>query len=42
MKAKDAQIDYQPLPNIPSRNEIVLHVISTAICGSRLHLYHDT
>jgi threonine dehydrogenase-like Zn-dependent dehydrogenase len=42
MKAMDAQIDYQPLPNIPSRNEIVLYVISTAIFGSRFHLYHHT
>jgi threonine dehydrogenase-like Zn-dependent dehydrogenase len=42
MKARDAQIDYKPLPNIPGQDEIVLPVISTAICGSLLHLYHDT
>ena len=41
MKARDAQIDYKPLPNIPGQDEIILPVISTAICGSPLHLYHD-
>ena len=24
MKAMNSQVDYQPLPNIPSRNEILL------------------
>ena len=41
MKARDAQIDYKPLPNISGQDEIVLPGISTAICGSPLHLYHD-
>ncbi len=42
MKARDAQIDYKPLPNISGQDKIVLPVISTAICGSPLHLYQDT
>ena len=42
MKARDAQIDYKPLPNIPGQDEIVLPGISTAICGSPFYLYHDT
>lgn len=36
----DAQIVYKPLPNIHGQDEIILHVISTAICGSHLHVYH--
>jgi len=42
MKARDAQIGYKPLPNIPGQDEIVPAVISIAIYGSPLHLYHDT
>jgi threonine dehydrogenase-like Zn-dependent dehydrogenase len=42
MKVRDAQIDNKTLPNIPGQDEIVLRVISTAIYGSPLHLYHDT
>ena len=42
MKARDAQIDNKPLPNIHGQDEIVLPVISTAIYGFPLHLYHDT
>ena len=41
MKAMDAEIDYKP-PNISGQDEIALPIISTAICGFRLHLYHDT
>jgi len=41
MKARDAQIDNKPLPNIHGQDEIVLPVISTAIYGFPLHLYHD-
>jgi threonine dehydrogenase-like Zn-dependent dehydrogenase len=37
----DAQIYYKPISNVPSQDEIVLPVISAAICGSHLHLYHD-
>ena len=37
----DAQIVYKPLPNIHgNKDQIILHVISTAICGSHLHVYH--
>lgn len=39
---KDAQIDDKPLSNIQNPEDVILHVTSTTICGSHLHLYHRT
>ena len=39
---KDVQIDDKPPSNIQNPEEVTLRVISTAICGSDLHLYHRT
>ena len=39
---KDAQIDDKPPFDIQNPEDVILHVTSTAICGSHLHLYHRT
>ena len=39
---RDAQIDDKPRPSIQHPEDIILHVTSTALCGSDLHLYHGT
>ena len=36
----DVQIDDKPLPTIQHREDAILRITSTAICGSDLHLYH--
>ncbi len=38
--AKDVRIDDKPKPQIKDREDIVMKVTSSAICGSDLHLYH--
>ena len=38
--AKDIRIDDKPKPRITDREDIILRVTSSAICGSDLHLYH--
>ena len=40
MEHKDVRIDYKPKPQIKDREDIILKVTSSAICGSDLHLYH--
>jgi S-(hydroxymethyl)glutathione dehydrogenase / alcohol dehydrogenase len=39
---KDVEIDDKPPSNIQNPEEVTLRVISTAIYGSDLHLYHGT
>ena len=39
---KDIRIDDKPKPKIQDKEDIILKVTSTAICGSDLHLYHGT
>ena len=34
MKAMNSQVDYQPLPNIPSRNEILLMLFQLSSVAS--------
>ena len=38
--AKDVRIDDKPKSQIQDKEDIILKVTSTAICGSDLHLYH--
>ena len=38
--AKDILIDDKPKPRITDREDIIMRVTSSAICGSDLHLYH--
>jgi S-(hydroxymethyl)glutathione dehydrogenase/alcohol dehydrogenase len=38
--ARDVRIDDKPKPQIKDREDIILKVTSSAICGSDLHLYH--
>lgn len=38
----DVQIDDKPQPTIQHPEDAILHITSTAICGSDLHLYHGT
>ena len=38
--AKDVRIDDKPKPQIKDREDVILKVTSSAICGSDLHLYH--
>ena len=40
--AKDVRIDDKPKPEIKDKEDIILRVTSTALCGSDLHLYHGT
>lgn len=40
--AKDVRIDDKPRPKIEDKEDIILRVTSTALCGSDLHLYHGT
>ena len=40
MEYKDVRIDDKPKPQIKDREDIILKVTSSAICGSDLHLYH--
>lgn len=37
--AKDVRIDDKPKPPITDREDVVLKVTSSAICGTDLHLY---
>jgi threonine dehydrogenase-like Zn-dependent dehydrogenase len=37
---KNVHTDDKPRGNIQNPEEVVLHVTSTAMCGSDLHLYH--
>ena len=37
---KDVRIDDKPKPQIKDKEDIILKVTSTALCGSDLHLYH--
>ncbi|MDQ4057357.1 MAG: alcohol dehydrogenase catalytic domain-containing protein [Thermoproteota archaeon] len=39
---KDVQIDDKPPSNILNPEDVESRVTSTVICGSDLHLYHDT
>src|ERR1044071_1263573 len=36
----DVRIDDKPKPQIQNKDDIILKVTSTAICGSDLHLFH--
>jgi S-(hydroxymethyl)glutathione dehydrogenase / alcohol dehydrogenase len=36
----DVRIDDKPKPTIQHKEDIILNVTTTAICGSDLHLYH--
>ena len=38
----DVRIDDKPKPQIQDKEDIILKITSTAICGSDLHLYHGT
>lgn len=38
--AHDVRIDDKPKPQIQDKEDIILKVTSTALCGSDLHLYH--
>ncbi len=38
--AKDVRIDDKPKPHIQDKEDVILKVTSTALCGSDLHLYH--
>lgn len=38
--ANDVRIDDKPKPQIKDKEDIILKVTSTALCGSDLHLYH--
>lgn len=38
--AKDVRIDDKPKPKIQDKEDVVLKVTATALCGSDLHLYH--
>jgi S-(hydroxymethyl)glutathione dehydrogenase/alcohol dehydrogenase len=40
--AKDVRIDDKPKPTIEQKEDIILRVTSTALCGSDLHLYHGS
>src|SRR6476619_6605632 len=40
--AKDVRIDDRPKPEIKDKEDVILRVTSTALCGSDLHLYHGT
>lgn len=40
--AKDVRIEDKPKPQIKEREDIILKVTTTALCGSDLHLYHGT
>jgi len=40
--AKDVRIEDKPKPEIKDKEDIILCVTSTALCGSDLHLYHGT
>jgi S-(hydroxymethyl)glutathione dehydrogenase / alcohol dehydrogenase len=39
---KDVRIDDKPKPEIKDKEDIILRVTSSALCGSDLHLYHGT
>ena len=39
---KDVRLDDKPKPEIKDKEDIILKVTSTALCGSDLHLYHGT
>ena len=39
---KNVRIDDKPKPEIKDKEDIILRVTSTALCGSDLHLYHGT
>lgn len=36
----DVRIDDKPKPKIQDKEDVILKVTSTALCGSDLHLYH--
>jgi S-(hydroxymethyl)glutathione dehydrogenase/alcohol dehydrogenase len=38
----DLRIDDKPMPRIEHPEDVILHVTTTAICGSDLHLYHGS
>ena len=40
--AREVRIDDKPKPKIEDKEDIILRVTSTALCGSDLHLYHGT
>ena len=40
--AKDVRIDDKPKPEIKDREDIILRVTSTALCGSDFYLYLGT
>jgi len=40
--ATEVKVDDKPKPQIKDKEDIILKVTSTAICGSDLHLYHGT
>ena len=37
--AKDVRVDNVPDPQLQAKDDIILKVTATAICGSDLHLY---
>lgn len=37
---KDIRVDNKPMPRIEDREDVIIKVTTTAICGSDLHLYH--
>jgi len=37
---RDVRIDDKPKPTIQDKEDVILKVTSTALCGSDLHLYH--
>ena len=39
---RDVRIDEKPKPKIMDKEDIILKITSTALCGSDLHLYHGT
>ena len=39
-KMKDVRVETVPDPKIEEKNDVILKVTSTAICGSDLHIYN--